>query len=101
MKGSQGRKLEAGTEADYTGLLLTHLACLYHLELFPQDSSTLSGLGPPTLIMTQENATQICTQVNPIVEIPSNIGDSSLCQGDKKLASTLTVIFFLSQDLIV
>lgn len=58
--GSQRRNEEAGTAADYAGMLLIGLLPRFLSPLalgdLPRDSNTHSQLSPPTLISNQENA---------------------------------------------
>lgn len=54
MAGTQGRNLDAGTEADYRGLLLTgllHMVCLLldtMRSYLPRGRTAHSGWRPPT-----------------------------------------------------
>lgn len=92
---AQGRNLEAGTEdAMEEGSLSITCLLSYTTQIRLLCGGTvLSRLGPPTSVISQENAPQTCQHSASLTETFSQLefppwGDSTLCQIGKSLTST-------------
>lgn len=63
-EGGQGRKLEAGIEAENLAEAVTYSPGSQSLSISQRGGSAHSVLGPPTSTINQENASQACPQVS-------------------------------------